>query len=83
MPMIYARAQPHIIRAGWCCARPTPALTAVPVARRLGVTRPARTRLLLVDGDDWVVDLGRALQLLGLDVLMWAGFDEAAITFSG
>jgi NhaP-type Na+/H+ or K+/H+ antiporter len=51
-------------------------LTAVPVARRLGVTRPARTRPLLVGGDDWVVDLGRALRSLGLDVLMWAGFDE-------
>ncbi len=51
-------------------------LTAVPVARRLGVTRPARTRPLLVGGDDWVVDLGRALRSLGLEVLMWAGFDE-------
>jgi hypothetical protein len=51
-------------------------LTAVPVARRLGVTRPARTRPLLVGGDDWVIDLGRALRSQGLDVLMWAGFDE-------
>jgi NhaP-type Na+/H+ or K+/H+ antiporter len=51
-------------------------LTAVPVARRLGVTRPARTRPLLVGGDDWVIDLGRALRSRGLDVLMWAGFDE-------
>jgi hypothetical protein len=51
-------------------------LTAVPVARRLGVTRPARTRPLLVGGDDWVIDLGRALRAQGLDVLMWAGFDE-------
>jgi NhaP-type Na+/H+ or K+/H+ antiporter len=51
-------------------------LTVVPVARRLGVTRPARTRPLLVGGDDWVVDLGRALRSLGLEVLMWAGFDE-------
>jgi hypothetical protein len=31
---------------------------------------------LLVGGDDWVVDLGRALRSLGLEVLMWAGFDE-------
>ena len=51
-------------------------LTAVPVARRLGVTRPARTRPLLVGGEDWVVDLGRALRSLGLEVLMWAGSDE-------
>ena len=51
-------------------------LSAPPVARRLGVTRPARTRPLLVGGDDWVVDLGRALRSLGLEVLMWAGFDE-------
>jgi hypothetical protein len=52
------------------------AVTAVPVARRLGVTRPAGTRPLLVGGDDWVVDLGRALRSLGLAVLMWAGFDD-------
>jgi NhaP-type Na+/H+ or K+/H+ antiporter len=51
-------------------------LTAVPVARRLGVMRPARTRPLLVGGEDWVVDLGRALRTLGLDVVMWAGSDE-------
>jgi NhaP-type Na+/H+ or K+/H+ antiporter len=51
-------------------------LTAVPVARRLGVTRPARARPLLVGGEDWVVDLGRALGSLGLQVLMWAGLDE-------
>jgi hypothetical protein len=48
-------------------------LTAVPVARRLGVTRPARTRPLLVGGDPWVIELGAALQAAGLDVLMWAG----------
>ena len=49
-------------------------LTAVPVAMA-GVTRPARARPLLVGGD-WVVDLGRALRSLGLEVLMWAGLDE-------
>ena len=48
-------------------------LTAVPVARRLGVTRPARTRPLLVGGDPWVIELGAALQSAGLEVLMWAG----------
>ena len=48
-------------------------LTAVPVAERLGVTRPARTRPLLVGGDPWVIDLGTALQSAGLEVLMWAG----------
>ena len=48
-------------------------LTSVPVARRLGVTRPARTRPLLVGGDPWVIELGTALQSAGLEVLMWAG----------
>jgi NhaP-type Na+/H+ or K+/H+ antiporter len=48
-------------------------LTAVPVAERLGVTRPARTRPLLVGGDPWVIELGTALQSAGLEVLMWAG----------
>jgi len=51
-------------------------LTAVPAARLARVTRPAKTRPLLVGGEDWVVDLGCALRTLGLDVLMWAGFDE-------
>jgi NhaP-type Na+/H+ or K+/H+ antiporter len=50
-------------------------LTAVPVAKRLGVTRPARTRPLLVGGDPWVIELGIALRSAGLEVLMWAGFD--------
>jgi NhaP-type Na+/H+ or K+/H+ antiporter len=47
-------------------------LTAVPVARRLHVTRPTRTRPLLVGGHPWVIDLGRAFRAAGLDVLMWA-----------
>jgi hypothetical protein len=50
-------------------------LTAVPVARRLGVTRPARTRPLLIGGDPWVIDLALALRGAGLDVLMWAPSD--------
>ncbi|MEU5076036.1 sodium:proton antiporter [Streptomyces asoensis] len=49
------------------------ALTAKPVAGRLGVVRPARARPLLVGGDPWVVDLARTLRAAGLDVLMWAG----------
>lgn len=50
-------------------------LTAVPVARRLGVTRPARSRPLLIGGDPWVIDLARALRTAGLEVLMWAPSD--------
>lgn len=50
-------------------------LTAGPVARRLGVTRPARTRPLLIGGDPWVLDLAGALQSTGLQVVMWAGID--------
>ncbi|MER5225588.1 cation:proton antiporter [Streptomyces flaveus] len=51
-------------------------LTAVPVARRLGASRPARARPLLVGGDPWAVDLGSALRSAGLEVLMWAGSEE-------
>jgi len=60
-------------------------LTAVPVARRLGVTRPSRTRPLLVGGDPWVIDLAHALRTAGLDVLMWAPSDgqRAQITQAG
>ncbi|HEX7993928.1 MAG TPA: hypothetical protein VF506_08405 [Streptosporangiaceae bacterium] len=47
-------------------------LTAVPVARRLGVTRPARSCPLLVGGDQWVIDLARVLRSAGLRVVMWA-----------
>ncbi|WP_354637883.1 cation:proton antiporter [Kitasatospora camelliae] len=52
------------------------AFTAAPVAGRLGVRRPAWSRPLLVGGDAWVVDLGRALHGAGIDVLMWAGLEE-------
>jgi NhaP-type Na+/H+ or K+/H+ antiporter len=51
-------------------------LTAAPVARRLRVARPARTRPLLVGGNRWVIDLGLALRSAGLEVLMWAGLDQ-------
>ena len=51
-------------------------LTAAPVARLLRVIRPARTRPLLVGEHPWVVDLGKALRSLGLEVLLWAGLEE-------
>ena len=51
-------------------------LTAVPVARRLGVTRPARARPLLVGGDAWVIDLACTLRGAGLDVIMWAASSD-------
>jgi len=51
-------------------------LSAVPVAHRLKVTRPSRSRPLLVGGAPWVVELGRVLRGLGLEVLMWAGEPE-------
>ncbi|MFD5425282.1 cation:proton antiporter [Streptomyces sp. NPDC127084] len=50
--------------------------TAVPVAGRLGVSRSARARPLLVGGESWAVALGRCLRSAGLDVLMWAGPEE-------
>jgi hypothetical protein len=40
------------------------------------VTRPARTRPLLVGGAPWVIELGKVLGAAGLDVLMWAGFER-------
>ncbi|WP_406390147.1 cation:proton antiporter [Streptomyces sp. NBC_00887] len=49
------------------------ALSAAPVARRLGIVKPTGTRILLVGGEPWVVDLGRSLRSAGLDLLMWAG----------
>ncbi|MEU7117436.1 cation:proton antiporter [Streptomyces zaomyceticus] len=52
------------------------ALTAAPMARRLGVVKEEGTRVLLVGGEPWVVELGRVLRSAGLDVLMWAGLDE-------
>ncbi|MER6199759.1 cation:proton antiporter [Streptomyces sp. NPDC001586] len=52
------------------------ALTAGPVARRLGVARPHLTRPLLVGGAPWAIALGTALRSAGLDVQMWAGRGE-------
>jgi NhaP-type Na+/H+ or K+/H+ antiporter len=51
-------------------------LTAAPVARLLHVTRPARTRPLVVGGQAWVEDLARAMRDAGLDVRMWSGEPE-------
>ncbi len=48
-------------------------LTAAPVARRLKVIRPARSRPLLVGGEPWVIELARTLRSAGLDSLLWAG----------
>jgi NhaP-type Na+/H+ or K+/H+ antiporter len=51
-------------------------LTAALAARKLGVIRPERTRPLLVGGEAWVIGLACGLRSAGLDVLMWAGYDE-------
>jgi NhaP-type Na+/H+ or K+/H+ antiporter len=51
-------------------------LTAGLAARRLGVSRPGRTRPLLVGGAPWVIELGRTLKSAGLEVVMWAGLDQ-------
>lgn len=48
-------------------------LTAVPVARRLGVAQPASTRPLLVGGSPWVVDLACVMVERGIRPLLWAG----------
>jgi NhaP-type Na+/H+ or K+/H+ antiporter len=47
-------------------------LSAVPVARLLGVSKPARASTLIVGGEPWVIDLARALRHAGVDVLSWA-----------
>ncbi|MFD7438921.1 cation:proton antiporter [Streptomyces sp. NPDC059861] len=52
------------------------ALTAGPMAARLGVVRPSRARPLLVGGAPWAVDLARSLRAAGVGVLMWAGAAE-------
>jgi hypothetical protein len=50
-------------------------LTAVPVARRLSVTRPTRSRPLLIGSAPWVIDLAHALSTAHLAALMWAPTD--------
>ncbi|MFE9881475.1 cation:proton antiporter [Streptomyces sp. NPDC005784] len=61
------------------------ALTARPVAVRLGVGQSARTRPLLVGAAPWVIDLARSLGAAGLDVLMWSGLprERARIKAAG
>lgn len=51
-------------------------LSAAPVARAVGVLTQPRARTLLVGGDPWVVELGRALASTGQDVLVWAGRED-------
>ena len=51
-------------------------LSAGPVARAVGVLHKPRARTLLVGGAPWVVELGRALQSTGVDVLVWAGQED-------
>ncbi|MEU2431638.1 cation:proton antiporter [Streptomyces sp. NPDC007861] len=58
-------------------------LTAAPVAGRLGVTRPARARPLVVGGEPWAADLGRCLRSAGVDVVLWRGPDEQWERFEG
>jgi NhaP-type Na+/H+ or K+/H+ antiporter len=47
-------------------------LSALPVAKLLGVSRPARASTLIVGGEPWVIDLARALREAGVDVTAWA-----------
>jgi hypothetical protein len=51
-------------------------LSAVPVAKKLGVSRPARAATLVVGGEPWVVDLARALREAGVDVTAWARLED-------
>jgi NhaP-type Na+/H+ or K+/H+ antiporter len=51
-------------------------LSAVPLAKRLGVARPARASTLVVGGEPWVIDLARALHQAGVDVVVWARLDD-------
>jgi NhaP-type Na+/H+ or K+/H+ antiporter len=51
-------------------------LSAVPVAKKLGVARPARASTLIVGGEPWVVDLARVLRQAGVDVTAWARNEE-------
>jgi hypothetical protein len=51
-------------------------LSAVPVAKLLGVSRPHRASTLLVGAEPWVLDLARALRKAGVDVVSWAAGED-------
>ena len=51
-------------------------LSAVPVAKLLGVSRPPRASTLLVGADPWVLDLARALRQAGVDAVSWAAGED-------
>ncbi len=51
-------------------------LTALPVARRLGVVRSTRSRPLLVGGDPWVVDLAQVVWAAGIEPVLWAPLER-------
>ena len=51
-------------------------LTAVLVARRLGVAGSGGSVALLVGGHDWALRIGAALREAGVDVRLWTGDDD-------
>src|SRR5262249_49409721 len=58
-------------------------LSAVPVAKLLGVARPARASTLIVGDQPWVIDLARALREAGVDVMAWARHESDRHQFEG
>jgi NhaP-type Na+/H+ and K+/H+ antiporter len=58
-------------------------LSAVPVAKLLGVSRPARASTLLVGAEPWVLDLARALRQAGVDVVSWAAGEDQRHLIAG
>jgi hypothetical protein len=51
-------------------------LSAVPLAKALGVARPAKPSTLIVGGEPWVIDLASALHGAGVDVTAYARFED-------
>jgi NhaP-type Na+/H+ or K+/H+ antiporter len=51
-------------------------LTAVPVARRLGVAGTGGSVALVVGGHDWALDIAAALRRAGVGVRVWTGDDR-------